>query len=114
MIGFVFGYLLFRILLLVRGDSIKIAVYAPLLPFTFGIWFGLPYLTELADAGELQDYIGQAVNLFGAYGWLHHQVFVTAYLTGLNKVALACGFIYLLIIWHYIKLIKSIRNQNAG
>jgi len=114
MIGFVVGYLLFQILLLARGDSINIAMYAPLLPFIFGIWFGLPYLTELAGAGELQDFIGQTVNIFGAYGFLHHNIFVTTYLAGLNKVALTCSFIYLLIIWHYIKLIKSIRGQHAS
>jgi len=114
MLGFVAGYLLFQALLLIRGDHFKLAVYAPLLPFAFGVWFGLPYLFELGGAGELETLIGPVMNVFGAYGFLHHNLFVTTYLTGLNKVALTCSFMYLLIIWHYIKLIKSIRGQHAS
>jgi len=114
MIGFVSGYLLLQALLLIRGDHFKLSVYAPLLPFAFGVWFGLPYLFELGGAGELESLIGPVVNVFGAYGWLHHQALVVAYLTGLNTVALICGFIYLFIILHYIRLIKKIRGQHAG
>lgn len=112
MFGFVFGYALFRLLLFVYVEHDKFLIYAPLMPFIVGIWFALPYVFELGGMGELQNYIGQAVNLFGAYGWLHHNSFVTNHLAGLNKVAVICGLIYGLIILHYIRLIKALRRRK--
>jgi len=114
MIGFVIGYLVFRLLLFIRSENQKVTVYAPLIPFGIGGFFSLPYLVELGGMGELQDYIGQAVNLFGAYGWLHHNDFAITYLTSLNIVAVVCGVLYLLIVRHYIALIKSLRRINAS
>ncbi len=112
MIGFVLGYALFWLFLLARLGHDKTAIYAPLTPFFMGIWFAMPYVFELGGMGELQHYIGEAVNLFGAYGWLHHSSFVANYLTGLNKVAMLCGLIYVLIILHYIRLIKALRKRK--
>ena len=113
MIGFVLGYALFWLLLLAGSGHDKTAVYAPLIPFVVGMWFAVPYVFELGGMGELQNYIGEAVNLFGAYGWLHHSTFVANYLTGLNKVAMVCGLIYVLIILHYIRLIKALRKRKT-
>jgi len=114
MVGFVSGYILFRLLLLIHPENHRVAVYTPLIPFGVGIFFSLPYLFELGGMGELQNYIGPAVNLFGAYGWLHHNAFVATYLASLNTVAVVCGAIYLLIVRHYILLIKSLRNKYAS
>jgi len=114
MVGFVSGYILFRLLLLIRPANHRVAVYTPLIPFAVGIFFSLPYLFELGGMGELQNYIGPAVNLFGAYGWLHHNDFAISYLTSLNLVAVVCGAVYLLIMRHYILLIKRLRHQYAG
>ena len=114
MIGFVLGYLLFRLLLHTRLEGHNVSVYAPFIPFGLGVFFSWPYLFELEGMGELQNYIGQAVNLFGAYGWLHHNDFAISYLSNLNLVAVVCGAIYLLIVRHYILLIKRLRNQYAG
>jgi len=114
MIGFVIGFLLMKPLLIVRTGHHKVAVYGPLVPFGTGLFFSFPYLFELWGKGELQDYIGSAVNLFGAYGWLHHNPFVATYLASLNVVAVVCGVIYLLIVRHYIHLIRALRAKYAG
>jgi len=113
MIGFLLGYVLFLSLLFAYSGHHKIAIYAPLIPFFVGIWFAMPYVFELGGMGELQNYIGQGVNLFGAYGWLHHNSFVANHLAGLNKVAVVCGLIYMLIILHYIRLIKVLRRRKG-
>jgi len=113
MLGFVLGYALFRLLLVVRPEHDKFAVYAPFMPFIVGIWFAVPYVFELGGMGELQQHIGLLTNLFGAYGWLHHNSFVANHLTGLNKVAVVCGLIYVLIIFHYIGLIKTLRKRKT-
>jgi uncharacterized membrane protein YciS (DUF1049 family) len=113
MIGFLLGYVLFLSLLVAYSEHYKIAIYAPLIPFFAGAWFAMPYVFELGGMGELQNYIGEAVNLFGAYGWLHHSSFVADYLAGLNKATVLCGLVYLLIILHYIRLIKALRRRKA-
>ncbi|PCH54276.1 MAG: hypothetical protein COC22_00540 [Flavobacteriaceae bacterium] len=113
MFGFVLGYALFRLLLVACPRHDKLAIYAPFIPFIVGMWFAVPYVFELGGMGGLQQYIGLLTNLFGAYDWLHHNSFVANYLTGLNKVAVVCGLIYLLIVLHYIQLIKSLRRRKA-
>jgi len=113
MIGFVAGFLLFVGLRMIRPENYRVAVYAPLVPFGMGLFFSAPYLFELGGAGELQNYIGKAVNLFGAYGWLHQNTFAVDYLASLNVVAVVCGALYLLIVRHYIHLIRRLRTKNA-
>jgi len=113
MVGFVVGFVLMKLLLIAFRGNYKVAVYGPLIPFGTGLFFSAPYLFELWEGCELQNHIGQAVNLFGAYGWLHHNPFVATYLASLNVVAVVCGVIYLLIVRHYIHLIRALRVKYA-
>jgi len=113
MIGYVFGFLLFALSRAMLPRDYKVAAYGPLAPFGVGLFFSAPYLFELGGAGELQNYIGKAVNLFGAYGWLHQNAFAVHYLASLNVVAVVCGVLYLIIVRHYIKLIRRLRTKNA-
>jgi len=120
--GFILGYLIFQVMLYVRPKNYHVAVYAPMVPFMLGGFFAIPYLFALMSGSELQDVIGVMVNIFGAYGLIQHSQYLSIFLGNVNLIALVYGVFFLMIVVHYIRLIKRLRayqyyllgEDNAG
>jgi len=113
LLGFILGYLIFQVMLYIRPKSYHVAVYTPMIPFLLGGFFAIPYLFALMRGSELQDIIGVMVNIFGAYDWIQHSQHLPAFLGNVNLIALVYGVFFLMIVVHYIRLIKRLRAYQC-
>lgn len=106
--GFVIGAFVFLGAKFARPASLNVQVYGPFFPFALGVCSALPYIWLESDDCS----IGGAYNLFGLYGLIHCKPLLVAALGRLNLVTLICGSVYVLLVWHYIVLVKRVRRSG--
>jgi hypothetical protein len=105
-VGFVAGFTLFLFLLVVLRRALWIRLYGPFIPFVLGSLAATPYF--FADQVMCDQSFW--VYIFFLYPFFHCQPLFVKFFGNIHVVVVACGFLYVFILWYYIRLVKSVRR----
>lgn len=108
-IGFVVGYALFVLLVMVFSRSLLVRLYSPFIAFLLGFLAAAPYFFIDRFTCELSGLL----NIFFFYTALHCQPFAVQWLGNIHAVVIVCGCLYVTIILYYIYTIKQLRQRSA-
>lgn len=111
-IGFMLGYALF-LLLKGRKATLDVSLYGPFLPFLLGLLAAIPYLLQVSGVIDATTASSPVFNVFVLYGVLE-QIELLGNVLGNFYVPLAINIsLYLLILRHYIHLVRAVRSSHA-
>ena len=107
-VGFVAGYIVFALLVLLMKKSLFVRLYSPFTPFLIGAIAAAPYFFVDRFDCTASDWL----NVFFLYSILHCQPFAIKFLGDLHVVVVVCGFLYVTIIMYYIHFVKRVRRYG--
>ena len=107
-VGFVIGFAIFLLLLIAFRKALWARLYGPFIPFMLGGLAALPYFFT----HQLMCDYSSWVQVFFFYPFFHCQPLLVKFFSNLYIVVLVCGLLYVLIVWHYIRLVKYVRRYG--
>lgn len=107
-VGFVCGFAIFLLLLVVLRKRLWVRLYGPFIPFLLGSISAAPYFFTYQLMCEQSFW----VYAFFFYPFFHCQSLVVEFFGNIHVVVVACGFLYVFILWYYIGLVKSVRRYG--
>jgi len=107
-VGFVFGFVIFLLLLAVLRKRFWVRLYGPFIPFLLGGISAAPYFFTYQLMCEQSFW----VYFFFFYPFFHCQSLFVEFFGNIHVVVVACGFLYVFILWYYIRLVKTVRRYS--
>lgn len=113
-IWFLLGFMIFRIVLKMRKESLAVNLYGPFIPFVLGVAASMPYLlATLGIVSDQQIATQSGYNAFLFYVALNDLSLVVRIFSNFHIAVAADGIAYLSLLLHYIRLVRKIRGQYA-
>ena len=94
-------------------DRFWIKLYGPFIPFALGIIAAIPYLLATLGVVSYDQIMGGFYNLFLFYGILNHIGPVVLTFSNFHFELFLDSIVYLLLVLHYIRLVKTTRRVYA-
>ena len=110
---FMAGYFVFRVVLLMTRNNLKIKLFGPFIPFVLAIIAAVPYLLVTLGVVSHAQIMSGPYNLFLFYGLLNHISPVVWLFSNFHIAVVLTGIVYLVLLLHYIRLVKVTRRKYA-
>ena len=110
---FVAGYFIFKTLFLFERDRFWSELYGPFIPFALGIIAAIPYLLATLGVVSFDQIMGGFYNLFLLYGVINQIGPVVLIFSNFHLSLVLDSIVYLLLVLHYIRLVKTTRQVYA-
>jgi hypothetical protein len=107
-VGFVAGVAIFVLLLVTMKKVLWIRLYGAFIPFVLGSIAAVPYF--FVDKFTCDQSLWAYVFFF--YPFFHCQSLFVTFFGNIHVVVVACGLLYVGLLWYYIRLVKYIRRYG--
>lgn len=110
---FIQGFVIFKLLLLIKPNCFRLKVYGPFIPFVMGFVAIVPYVLIALGVITQGQAMAAGYNVFFLYGWLNSLGLVVRIFANFHLAVVLTGVAYVALIFHYIQLVKATRKKYA-
>ncbi len=110
---FIQGYFVFKLWVYAKPDWLQLRMYGPFIPFGMGFISIVPYLLVTLGVITRGEVMNVGYNVFLLYGLINSVELLVKVFSNFHLAIVLTGAVYVGLVFHYIKLVKSLRSIYA-